>query len=33
MLVYDITDYRTFENMKNWIRKIEEVSEFMLFSD
>jgi len=25
MLVYDITNERSFENIKNWIRNIEEV--------
>ena len=24
ILVYDITDAKTFENIKNWIRNIEE---------
>ena len=24
MLVYDITNEKTFENIKNWIRNIEE---------
>lgn len=24
MLVYDITDEKSFENIKNWIRNIEE---------
>lgn len=26
MLVYDITNEKSFENIKNWIRNIEEVS-------
>lgn len=26
MLVYDITSEKSFENIKNWIRNIEEVS-------
>ena len=26
MLVYDITNDKSFENIKNWIRNIEEVS-------
>ncbi len=25
MLVYDITSEKTFDNVKNWIRNIEEV--------
>ena len=25
MLVYDITNEKSFENIKNWIRNIEEV--------
>jgi len=25
MLVYDITNERSFDNIKNWIRNIEEV--------
>ena len=24
MLVYDVTDVKSFENLKNWIRNIEE---------
>ena len=28
MLVYDITNDKSFENIKNWIRNIEEVSKF-----
>jgi len=28
MLVYDITNDKSFENIKNWIRNIEEVVEF-----
>ena len=28
MLVYDITNDKSFENIKNWIRNIEEVSFF-----
>ena len=28
MLVYDITNDKSFENIKNWIRNIEEVSLF-----
>lgn len=37
MLVYDITNEKSFENIKNWIRNIEEVfngsnaSLFLLF--
>ena len=27
MLVYDITNEKSFENIKNWIRNIEEVRE------
>ena len=27
MLVYDITNDKSFENIKNWIRNIEEVSD------
>lgn len=27
MLVYDITNEKSFENIKNWIRNIEEVSQ------
>lgn len=30
MLVYDITNDKSFENIKNWIRNIEEVSTFNL---
>ena len=26
MLVYDITNDKSFDNIKNWIRNIEEVS-------
>jgi len=26
MLVYDITSEKSFENIRNWIRNIEEVS-------
>lgn len=26
MLVYDITNEKSFDNIKNWIRNIEEVS-------
>ena len=26
MLVYDISNEKSFENIKNWIRNIEEVS-------
>ena len=26
MLVYDITNEKSFENIRNWIRNIEEVS-------
>ena len=29
MLVYDITNDKSFENIKNWIRNIEEVSTLM----
>lgn len=33
MLVYDICNEKSFENIKNWIRNIEEVSsEFKLIS-
>ena len=28
MLVYDITNDKSFENIKNWIRNIEEVGDF-----
>lgn len=28
MLVYDITNEKSFDNIKNWIRNIEEVSSF-----
>ena len=31
MLVYDITNDKSFENIKNWIRNIEEVSWFAIF--
>ena len=27
MLVYDITNEKSFDNIKNWIRNIEEVRE------
>ena len=27
MLVYDITSEKSFDNIKNWIRNIEEVSD------
>ena len=30
MLVYDITNDKSFENIKNWIRNIEEVSMFLV---
>lgn len=30
MLVYDITSEKSFENIKNWIRNIEEVTYNML---
>lgn len=30
MLVYDITNDKSFENIKNWIRNIEEVSNLNL---
>lgn len=29
MLVYDITSEKSFENIKNWIRNIEEVTHNM----
>lgn len=29
MLVYDVTNERSFENIKNWIRNIEEVKLFV----
>lgn len=29
MLVYDISNEKSFENIKNWIRNIEEVSSEM----
>ena len=29
MLVYDITNEKSFENIKNWIRNIEEVGIYM----
>jgi len=32
MLVYDITNERSFDNIKNWIRNIEEVSAARRFS-
>ena len=28
MLVYDITNEKSFDNIRNWIRNIEEVREF-----
>ena len=30
MLVYDITSEKSFDNIRNWIRNIEEVSCFIL---
>ena len=30
MLVYDITNDKSFENIKNWIRNIEEVGLYVL---
>lgn len=30
MLVYDITNEKSFDNIKNWIRNIEEVKYFIL---
>ena len=32
MLVYDITNEKSFDNIKNWIRNIEEVSDFKTFT-
>ena len=32
MLVYDITNEKSFENIRNWIRNIEEVSFHLIFS-
>ena len=29
MLVYDVTTEKSFENIRNWIRNIEEVSQCM----
>jgi len=29
MLVYDITNEKSFENIKNWIRNIEEVRQWV----
>ena len=31
MLVYDITNEKSFDNIRNWIRNIEEVSQHFLF--
>lgn len=31
MLVYDITNEKSFDNIRNWIRNIEEVHVFPLF--
>lgn len=31
MLVYDITNEKSFDNIKNWIRNIEEVKRFSGF--
>jgi gamma-glutamylcyclotransferase (GGCT)/AIG2-like uncharacterized protein YtfP len=30
MLVYDITNEKSFENIKNWIRNIEEVKKVLI---
>lgn len=30
MLVYDITNEKSFDNIRNWIRNIEEVNVFSL---
>lgn len=30
MLVYDVTHEKSFDNIRNWIRNIEEVSEAIL---
>ena len=30
MLVYDVTHEKSFDNIRNWIRNIEEVSEATL---
>jgi len=30
MLVYDVTHEKSFENIRNWIRNIEEVSNDMV---
>lgn len=32
MLVYDITNEKSFDNIKNWIRNIEEVSVIAYYS-
>lgn len=32
MLVYDITNEKSFDNIKNWIRNIEEVNYFTLMN-
>lgn len=32
MLVYDITNEKSFDNIKNWIRNIEEVGHASLMS-
>lgn len=32
MLVYDICNEKSFENIKNWIRNIEEVSSYFTWS-
>lgn len=31
MLVYDVTDERSFENIVKWLRNIDEVSSFVSF--
>lgn len=31
MLVYDVTSEKSFENIRNWIRNIEEVSKTKLY--
>ena len=32
MLVYDVTHEKSFDNIRNWIRNIEEVSKAILLS-
>ena len=32
MLVYDVTNEKSFDNIRNWIRNIEEVSHFKKFA-